>query len=148
MSKRRSYRRRNPINLTGGGVLSVALLAALAFAGVMVYKNRAAIAAKLKTAFNPASTENIAYGGATSIMQAATGNKVDSFGTWLGEIFKSPAEKKVDEMLKTSPAVVTDAQMAQGSYYDLGQKVVPIGAARVINTAGTMTDSSYRDLIR
>jgi hypothetical protein len=136
--KKRTRRRNPTFAITGGSVLTGALVIAAAVAGVMLYRNRAEILAWGKTALNPASTDNLAYKGATAITQAVTGNKVDSFGTWLANVFKPSAEKEVDAML----APVPGADLVNRSYYDMGAK------PKVINSAGTLVSSEWRDAVR
>lgn len=119
------------MNIGGSGVLAIVAVAAAGAIAAYLYKNRAAIA----TAFNPTSDKNLAYQGANTILQSITGNKVDSVGTAVANVFPSSAEKAVDAMLKgtgTTPYVAPS--MTQSSYYDLGQK------APVVSTSdGTVT---------
>jgi len=93
--KRKYRRHKNPVSFTGSGILSLAILAAGSIVLYLIYKNRA----KLATAFDPTSTENIFYKAAGSVTQAVTGDTQASFGTKIADIFKSDAEKAADVML-------------------------------------------------
>lgn len=140
MKKRRQhYRRRNPLQLSGSGVLTVALIAAAGIVAFIAWKKRASIA----TALNPASTGNLAYQGANKAIQAATGDSSATLGTKIADWFKPAAEKKVDAMLKPVPG----ADLQNIKLPDYGWKPEVINNP-ILNQAGTMTDSTYRDLIR
>jgi hypothetical protein len=82
--------------VTGGGIVSLTVMAGAVIVAYLVYVNRE----KLKTAFNPLSTKNLAYQGASKVVQAVTGDPTATVGTKIADWFKTPAEKAVDEMLK------------------------------------------------
>src|SRR6266404_2280568 len=89
-------RKRNPV--TAGGVITLAVLGAAALAAYLLYSNRD----KLKTAFDPTSTQNIFYRFFGAATRVATGDPTASVGTKIADVFKSDAEKAVDAMLSTS----------------------------------------------
>ncbi len=138
------------MKLTGTGVLAVASLAAGVVGLVIAWPKLRELAAVAATKINPNSRENVVY--------QATGEVGTRIPDWFNGFFKSNAEREVDKMLgKTKPAsapapsrkeVITPADFVPRGYYDLGQKPVPVGAARVINQSGTLTDSAYRDMVR
>ena len=76
-------------------IVNSLMVVGLGAAAAYLYKNREAI----KTAFNPASNKNIAYQSATEIFQAMTGNKIDSPGTAIANVFPSAAERAFNAMM-------------------------------------------------
>lgn len=64
---------------------SVAAVALGAGAWYLIRRGAAALPSvqDVKDAINPASDKNVVYQGANSLLQWATGNTVDTLGTWL-----------------------------------------------------------------
>jgi hypothetical protein len=91
--KKRSRYRHNPV--TGSGVLGLAVVGAAGIVLYMLYKNRSALAASV----NPANPANIINRGANALLQTVTGNKIDTIGTSVANVFPSAAEKAVNAMV-------------------------------------------------
>lgn len=147
------------VSLNGTGVLAVGAVVAVGVIGYFAWD----WLKKNKDKFNPTSTNNFAYEGANAVFRAVSGNQVDTIGTAAGGVWKSDAERKVDEMLGAVPKVtqaqtpggksvvvptVSDAELGAIKLPDYGYKPVPIGEARVIGTSGVLTSGEYRDLVR
>jgi hypothetical protein len=80
------------LNLSGGGVLALAAVAAVAGLGFVLYRNRGAIvsgvadaAGAVGQAVNPTSDRNLAYRGVNAVGGAVTGDASFSLGSWLWE---------------------------------------------------------------
>lgn len=100
MSRRRNRKRlNNPVAWTGSNVTT---LAVVAVAGVALFLAWRWLKAR-PGVFNPASTSNVVYTGASSLVEAVTGDPNATVGTKIADWFKPAAEKKVDAMLKTVP---------------------------------------------
>lgn len=95
-------RKRNPEPNTW---LMLGLIAAGVIGAYFLAKKIGAAAGAVGTAINPLSTGNLAYRGAGALTQAITGNRVDSFGTAIANLFPSKAEQAVNVMLKPAPIV-------------------------------------------
>lgn len=84
------------MKISGSGILALAAIAG----GFLLWQKRAAISAAL----NPASDKNVAYSLSNEIIRAISGNKVDTVGTAIANVFPSAAEKAVAAMLKVPSA--------------------------------------------
>ena len=99
MATRRKSYRHNPFSITAGGVGAGVIVLAAGVAAFVIWR-------WLKGhpgALNPASTNNVVYGGANSAVRAVTGDANATVGTKIADWFKPAAEKQVDTMLKTMP---------------------------------------------
>jgi len=59
---------------------------------------------------NPASDKNIVYGAVNKVTQAATGNTVDTFGTWLYGVFNP---EKPEPVIPLSPVTQEQKDLAK-----------------------------------
>lgn len=102
------------MKLTGTGLVALAALAAVAIAGVMIWRNWP----QIKEAFNPLSNKNVAYKATSAAVSAAVGRE-ESLGGLLAEWF-NPAARRVREMLEkpASPAKRVLVPIAYPGYSD------------------------------
>lgn len=116
------------MKLTGSGVLAVAAVVSAVTGVVWLWPKLREVAAKV----DPTSRDNAVY--------QATGEIGTKVPDWFGGIFKSSAEKQVDEMLKKPAGPAPTSKPV----------VKPIGPVtdRVIGTSGVLTDSKWRDQVR
>jgi hypothetical protein len=98
------------LQLTGGGVVAVVGLVALAAAGLYLYSQRQRIGQALAQGadqalglVNPADDRNAAYRAASAIGGAITGREDWTLGGQLADWFPSAAERELNEQLRPAP---------------------------------------------
>jgi Na+-driven multidrug efflux pump len=114
--------------------LGVAALIAIAYLSKKAGDAAGAIGSGIVTgasaiggAINPVADSNLAYQGSSAVAGIFADYPQATIGSMFADTFKSSSEKAVDAMLSTWPAA-------------------PV--KNVLNSAGTLTDSTYRDMVR
>lgn len=124
--------------MTGKDVAYIAGSLAVGFVAFRVYKGAAAAidsgagvvaaitdgAKKVITEdLNPASDKNVVYGGVNKVVQAATGQKDETFGGWLYSLFNKDPVKVMD----AEQAALPDPKTYDA--YDLQDAPLPVRAS-------------------
>lgn len=105
------------LDLTGGGVIALAAVAAVAGLGFYVYTKRGAIAQAAGAAVdavNPASSSNLAYTGVNKAGAAITGDDSFSLGSWLYDKLNPGVDAHITA---SSPPPVNSAIADRWDYY-------------------------------
>lgn len=95
-----------PATLKLYGAVAVAVLAALWYS----QKQATQAAAAVGRAIDPTSDKNVFYGGANAVVQAVTGDKNDTLGTWFYGL--THADPLAAPVAQSKPYTRTPAELA------------------------------------
>lgn len=103
------------IDLTGSGVLALAVLGVVGGVALWVYLKRDEIAKAADEAVglvNPADSRNLAYGAVSSIGEAVTGREGWTLGSQIADWFPSAAERAFNDSMRPAVVPLTPEQQA------------------------------------